>query len=127
MKSKAQEKMDYSKLLTPESQKLTGASTEEQLKYFKEYDATNREAMCAGGAVHFKGFDLMKTQKGFQSFYEALGMEPSLDPLHSVRARPTINGEKGSPVYEAGNKESRNILFIGMHNEFVNTVYDCNI
>ena len=65
MKSKALKKMDYSILVTPESLELTGASIEEQLKYFKENAATNREAMCAGGAVHFKGFDLMKTQKGF--------------------------------------------------------------
>ena len=120
-KSKAQEKMDYPVLVTPESLKLTGASTEEQLKYFKENAATYREAMCVGGAVHFKGFDLMKTQEGFQSFYEALGMDPCLDPLHSVSARPTINGEKGSPVYEAVNKESRKNFFIGMHNEFVGT------
>ena len=46
--------------------------------------------MCVGGVVHFKGFDLMKTQEGFQLLDEALSMEPCLDPLHSVSARPTI-------------------------------------
>merc|ERR1719327_2537207 len=47
-------------------------------------------------------------------------MNPCLDPLHSVSARPTIEG-KGSAVYEAVNKESRKNFFIGMHNEFVGT------
>lgn len=60
-------------------------------------------------------------------FYETLGMHPCLDPLHSVSARPTIEGEggasskKSSAVYEAVNKESRKNFFIGMHNEFVGT------
>ena len=45
-------------------------------------------------------------------------VEACLDPLHSVAARPTVGG-KGSPVYEAVNKESRKNFFIGMHNEFV--------
>lgn len=51
-------------------------------------------------------------------------MHPCLDPLHSVSARPTIEGSpnsKPSAVYEAVNKESRKNFFIGMHNEFVGT------
>lgn len=63
----------------------------------------------------------MKTQEGFQQFYNAIGMKVCLDPLHSVSARPTVDGKKGSPVYEAVNKESRKNFFIGMHNEFVGT------
>ncbi|GMI39731.1 hypothetical protein TeGR_g14213, partial [Tetraparma gracilis] len=65
-----------------------------------------------------------KTQPGFVSFYESVGMTPCLDPLHSVSARPTIPGAEGgakSAVYEAVNKESRKNFFIGMHNEFVGT------
>jgi hypothetical protein len=46
-------------------------------------------------------------------------MMPCLDPLHSVSARPSIDGSK--TVYEAVNKESRKNFFIGMHNEFVGT------
>ena len=52
---------------------------------------------------------------------KALGMKTCLDPLHSVSARPTVDGSKDSPVYEAVNKESRKNFFIGMHNEFVGT------
>jgi hypothetical protein len=55
----------------------------------------------------------MKTQDGFQEFYKALGMKVCLDPLHSVSARPTVDGQKNSPVYEAVNKESRKNFFIG--------------
>ena len=65
------------------------------------------------GAVHFNGFDLMKEQEGFQAMYNALGMKVCLDPLHSVSARPTVDGQKNSPVYEAVNKESRKNFFIG--------------
>jgi len=119
--SKAAKKGDFPVLVTPDSLKLDSASATEQLNYFKENAEYYREQMVQNGAVHFKGFELMKSQEGFQSFYEALGMNPCLDPLHSVSARPTINGEKGSPVYEAVNKESRKNFFIGMHNEFVGT------
>ena len=71
--------------------------------------------MQEGGAVIFRDFDLMKTQDGFQEFYEALGMHVCLDPLHSVSARPTVDGQKNSPVYEAVNKESRKNFFIGTY------------
>merc|ERR1719297_671071 len=58
---------------------------------------------------------------GFEEFYSILGMKACLDPLHSVSARPTVDGKKNSAVYEAVNKESRKNFFIGMHNEFVGT------
>merc|ERR1719160_2458030 len=77
-----------------------------------------KDSMILNGAVIFRNFNTMKTQPGFVKFYETLGMNPCLDPLHSVSARPTIEG-KGSAVYEAVNKESRKNFFIGMHNEFV--------
>merc|ERR1719162_1122990 len=73
------------------------------------------------GPVVFRDFELTKKQDGFVKFYEAVGMNVCLDPLHSVSARPTADGTKGSPVYEAVNKESRKNFFIGMHNEFVGT------
>lgn len=69
--------------------------------------------MVENGAVIFRDFDLMKEQDGFVQFYEAVGMNTCLDPLHSVSARPTVDGKKDSPVYEAVNKESRKNFFIG--------------
>ena len=72
-----------------------------------------KQKMEDHGAVIFRGFDLMKSQDGFQEFYNALGMKVCQDPLQSVSARPTADGKKDSPVYEAVNKESRKNFFIG--------------
>lgn len=89
-----------------------------QLAYFE----ANREQFAADlanyGAIVLRGFPIATTPEGFQQLYATLGLEACLDPLHSVAARPTVGG-KGSPVYEAVNKESRKNFFIGMHNEFV--------
>jgi hypothetical protein len=84
-----------------------------QLKYFQENGTKLKEQMQAHGAVVLRGFDLCKEQEGFQQFYGAVGMKTCLDPLHSVSARPTVDGKKNSPVYEAVNKESRKNFFIG--------------
>lgn len=87
--------------------------TAAQLQYFTDHATELKEKMQQHGAVVFRGFDLMKTQDGFQQFYQAVGMKTCLDPLHSVSARPTVDGKKNSPVYEAVNKESRKNFFIG--------------
>ena len=92
---------------------LKSDDTEGQLAYVKENAMKLKQMMEDHGAVVFRDFDLMKTQDGFQEFYKALGMLPCLDPLHSVSARPTVDGNKNSPVYEAVNKESRKNFFIG--------------
>jgi hypothetical protein len=92
-----------------------------QLSYFRNNAYEIKKTMVTNGAVIFRDFDLMKEQSGFVQFYETLGMKVCLDPLHSVSARPTVDGTKNSPVYEAVNKESRKNFFIGMHNEFVGT------
>ncbi len=84
-----------------------------QVSYIKENAFEIKTKMVENGAVIFRDFELMKEQEGFVKFYEALGMKTCLDPLHSVSARPTVNGDKNSPVYEAVNKESRKNFFIG--------------
>lgn len=84
-----------------------------QLAYFKENAMEIKQKMQDHGAVIFRGFDLMKEQDGFQEFYNALEMKICQDPLQSVSARPTADGKKDSPVYEAVNKESRKNFFIG--------------
>merc|ERR1712232_927344 len=105
------------------SAKALGIAGDEkaQLKYFQDNAMEIKTKMQTHSDVVFRDFDLMKEQDGFQQMYEAIGMNPCLDPLHSVSARPTVDGKKGSPVYEAVNKESRKNFFIGMHNEFVGT------
>lgn len=86
-----------------------------QLKYFQDNAMDIKKKMQAHAAVVFRDFDLMKLQDGFQQMYQAVGMRPCLDPLHSVSARPTVDGKKNSPVYEAVNKESRKNFFIGTY------------
>jgi len=87
-----------------------------------EYIASQRETLLqqltASGAIWFKGFELMRTQEGFTSFYELLQLDPCQDPLASVGARAVVN--KKSAMYEAVNKPSRAKFFVGMHNESTN-------
>lgn len=56
-----------------------------------EYFAKNKEKIRADllkyGAIWFRGFDLMKGVAGHREMYEALGLEPCLDPLHSSGLR----------------------------------------
>jgi len=68
-----------------------------------------------GGAIWFRGFELMKSKEGFQRFYELLDLNPCQDPLASVGARAVVS-KKGA-MYEAVNKPSRAKFFVGMHNE----------
>ena len=84
-----------------------------QLNYFKENAMELKQKMQDHGAIVFRGFELMKEQDGFQQFYNALEMKICQDPLQAVAARPTADGKKDSPVYEAVNKESRKNFFIG--------------
>jgi len=81
--------------------------------------ASQRESILAqleaGGAIWFRGFELMKEKPGFQAFYEALQLDPCQDPLASVGARAVV--DKKGAMYEAVNKPSRAKFFVGMHNE----------
>jgi alpha-ketoglutarate-dependent taurine dioxygenase len=113
-------KPDFAPTVSAQDLNLVG-DKEAQLKYFQDNAMQIKTLMVENGAVIFRDFDLMKEQEGFVQFYTALGMNTCLDPLHSVSARPTVDGTKNSPVYEAVNKESRKNFFIGMHNEFVGT------
>mmetsp|Transcript_17523 Transcript_17523/g.24716 ORF Transcript_17523/g.24716 Transcript_17523/m.24716 type:complete len:453 (+) Transcript_17523:164-1522(+) len=113
-------KPDFAPTLSASDLGLAGDKAA-QLEYFRANAQQIKDRMTECGAVIFRDFDLMKEQDGFVQFYNAIGMKTCLDPLHSVSARPTVDGKKGSPVYEAVNKESRKNFFIGMHNEFVGT------
>lgn len=94
---------------------IASDDTDAQLKYFQENATDIKQKMQDHGAVVLRGFDLMKSQEGFQAFYAAIGMKVCQDPLQSVSARPTADGKKDSPVYEAVNKESRKNFFIGTY------------
>jgi len=90
----------------------------------EEQDLIARKEECHAilkekGMVHFTGFELMKTAEGYHKFYDALGLDPCLDPIHSVAARPVSSAEH--KIYEAVNKPSRSNYIVGMHNEMVGT------
>ena len=105
-------KPDFAPTISAKALNIAG-DKEAQLKYARANAMEIKTKMVENGAVVFRDFDLMKEQDGFVAFYEAIGMQTCLDPLHSVSARPTVDGTKGSPVYEAVNKESRKNFFIG--------------
>merc|ERR1719356_795033 len=113
--------IDFAPTIKSSELGLSSDDVEGQLSYVRDHAMEIKQQMVDSGAVIFRGFDLMKSQEGFVKFYEALGMKTCLDPLHSVSARPTVDGSKKSAVYEAVNKESRANFYIGMHNEFVGT------
>lgn len=119
--ARAKEPTEYPKVVQKSDVLPADADDDAQLAWFLANGKQIKDDMETYGAVVFRGFSLMKTQKGFEAYYEAIGMKPCLDPLHSVSARPTADGNKNSAVYEAVNKESRKNFFIGMHNEFVGT------
>ena len=104
---------EFAPEISAESLGLASDDKDAQLAYFKENAMEIKQKMSAHGAVVLRGFDLMKEQEGFQAFYNAIGMKVCQDPLQSVSARPTADGKKDSPVYEAVNKESRKNFFIG--------------
>jgi hypothetical protein len=56
-----------------------------------QYFITNKDKIRANllqyGAIWFRNFHLMKTVKGNRNMYEALGLQPCLDPLHSSGLR----------------------------------------
>lgn len=113
--------IEFARTIRPCDVGLSNDDARGQLMYVRDNAYDIKRMMVENGAVIFRDFELMKDQSGFVNFYEALGMRVCLDPLHSVSARPTVDGTKNSPVYEAVNKESRKNFFIGMHNEFVGT------
>lgn len=78
-----------------------------------------KELLKKNGAVHFTGYKLMQDAAGYHDFYDILGLDPCLDPIHSVAARPVSSAEH--KIYEAVNKPSRSNYIVGMHNEMVGT------
>ncbi|CAE7205119.1 ddaC [Symbiodinium natans] len=73
------------------------------------------------GAIWFRNFESTKDAEGFRGFYEALQLNPCLDPIHTSGLR-AMEPRKHA-VYEAVNKPSLAGHFVGLHNEstFVKT------
>ena len=56
-------------------------------EYFAKNKDQIRQDLLKHGAIWFRGFDLMKGVAGHREMYEALELEPCLDPLHSSGLR----------------------------------------
>ncbi|KAJ1626301.1 hypothetical protein T492DRAFT_878704 [Pavlovales sp. CCMP2436] len=76
---------------TPE-QNVQGAA------YFAENAAYFRTLLAEHGTLWFKGFDLMKDEAGFHAFYDAVGLSPCLDPIHTSGLRAFASARDG--VYQ---------------------------
>jgi hypothetical protein len=84
-------------------------------EYFSKNKDMIREELLKYGAVWVRGFDLMKSVKGYREMYEAIGLEPCLDPLHSSGLRK-FTSERDA-MYEEVNKASLRGHYIGLHCE----------
>lgn len=94
------------------------ASDEDNAKgaqYFAENKEMIRAELLKYGAVWLRGFDLMKGVSGHREMYEALGLDPCLDPLHSSGLRK-FSSERDA-LYEEVNKPSLRGHYIGLHCE----------
>jgi hypothetical protein len=56
-------------------------------EYFIKNKANLRKELLKYGAIWFRGFDMMKSVEGYREMYEAMQLEPCLDPLHSSGLR----------------------------------------
>ena len=86
--------------------------------YFAERRDEIKDLLQKHGTVWFRDFDLMKNEEGFRAFWEALDLDPCLDPLHSSGLRKFLS--KRDAVYEEVNKQSLSKHYIGLHNESTN-------
>lgn len=84
-------------------------------EYFAKNKEQIREDLLKHGAVWFRGFDLMKGVAGHREMYEALELEPCLDPLHSSGLRKFAS--ERDALYEEVNKPSLRGHYIGLHAE----------
>lgn len=95
--------------------RASAADVEKGADYFAENKDKIRAELLKHGAVWFRGFDLMKSVKGHREMYEALGLDPCLDPLHSSGLRK-FSSERDA-LYEEVNKPSLRGHYIGLHCE----------
>ena len=55
--------------------------------YFRQNKESIWKELLQYGAIWFRGFDLMKSVSGHREMYEAIELQPCLDPLHSSGLR----------------------------------------
>mmetsp|Transcript_6274 Transcript_6274/g.24453 ORF Transcript_6274/g.24453 Transcript_6274/m.24453 type:complete len:454 (-) Transcript_6274:36-1397(-) len=85
------------------------------VEYFRQNKDAIRAAMKKHGCVWLRGFELMQDVKGYRQMWEALGLLPCLDPIHSSGLRKFASERDG--CYEEVNKPSLRGHYIGLHQE----------
>jgi len=83
--------------------------------YFIERRDEFKAMLQTHGTIWFRGFDMTKDPDGFRTFWESLGMDPCLDPIHSSGLRKFLS--KSDALYEEVNKQSLSRHYIGLHQE----------
>jgi len=90
-------------------------TVEDEVKYFEAAKDKIRADLETHGCIWFRGYDLMKTEAGFRTFYDTLGLDPCLDPIHTSGLRGFA--AQDSAIYEEVNKASLSQHYIGLHQE----------
>jgi len=93
----------------------TDAANAQGEAYFRERKDEFAALLAEHGTIWFKDFELMKDPVGFRKFWEALELDPCLDPIHTSGLRKFLS--KGDGVYEEVNKQALSKHYIGLHNE----------
>merc|ERR1712087_108248 len=93
----------------------TSADNAAGASYFEERAEELKAKLLTHGTIWFRGFDLMKDPEGFRLFWETLGLDPCLDPIHNSGLRKFHS--KKDAVYEEVNKQALSKHYIGLHNE----------
>jgi len=90
-------------------------SGSEGIEYFQKNKDEIGKKLIEHGCIWLRGFDLMKTEEGFRAMYEALEMEPCLDPIHTSGLRAFAS--ESDAIYEEVNKQNLRTHYIGLHQE----------
>jgi len=85
------------------------------VEYFRENSEQIIADLKTHGCLWFRGFDLMKDEAGFRQWYEAVGLDPCLDPIHTSGLRSFAS--QSDAIYEEVNKQSLSQHYIGLHQE----------
>lgn len=93
----------------------TEESNRQGMAFFSENKDTIMSTLQEHGCIWFRGFDLMKDPAGFRAFYDNVGLDLCLDPIHTSGLRKMISKKDG--IYEEVNKASLAQHYIGLHQE----------
>jgi Taurine catabolism dioxygenase TauD, TfdA family len=84
-------------------------------QYFVKNQQKIKSELLKYGAIWFRGFTLMQSVQGNREMWEALEINPCLDPLHSSGLRKFAS--ERDALYEEVNKPSLRGHYIGLHCE----------